>query len=527
MDESTKAFVRHNRSIWRKAHAEADSEILVELYSVSQTLLSFAYFANVLAHLHKSRIVSFSTSRRNSFLFKLRHRALYAVYKSFNTVGHLNSGAVNPGLKRSAERETRKILASLRTKEDILDIEVEGCPIGGDIYEAYLAERLKPTVDVESPDFRGFLEESLRLFYFWSDYIRTHNVKAVILSHGVYMYGIVRRICSMNGIMIYMPSLRSMLCLRNMEENSIPRLDLYREHFRKLPIETRIRGIEWAKKQLDRRLSGEVGVDMQYSTKSAYSKSSTGTRVLDDTGKFKILIATHCFFDNPHCYGRILFPDFYEWLEFLGKISGETDYEWYLKTHPDVLPGNDEVLAGILARYPRIKKLPPTVSHHQLREEGISVVLSVYGSVGHEYPLLGRHVVNAGPNPHIAYDFNHHPKSVEEYRNLLLKLDKLDGKIDPNDVYEFYFMYNKCHTCDRLFLESYSEFTNSLTIEQQNSPAAYRYFMDRFSPERHRALVKMVEDFVASGKYKYFEPEFEVESAFNLTEVASSAAGAQ
>ena len=29
-----------------------------------------------------------------------------------------------------------------------------------------------------------------------------------------------------------------------------------------------------------------------------------------------------------------LFPDFYEWLIFLSKISENTDYDWYIKDHP-------------------------------------------------------------------------------------------------------------------------------------------------------------------------------------------------
>ena len=28
-----------------------------------------------------------------------------------------------------------------------------------------------------------------------------------------------------------------------------------------------------------------------------------------------------------------IFPDFYQWLLFLGKVSKKTDYDWYIKTH--------------------------------------------------------------------------------------------------------------------------------------------------------------------------------------------------
>ena len=103
-------------------------------------------------------------------------------------------------------------------------------------------------------------------------------------------------------------------------------------------------------------------------------------------------------------------------------------------------------------------------SHHQLREAGISVVLTTYGSIGNEYPLLGTQVVNAGMNPYIAYPFNYHPKSLDEYRNLLLNLGKLDAKCDLQDLDE----------------------------------------------NRHHKLTKTIEDFLDSGDYKYYEPEYSI-----------------
>ena len=75
-----------------------------------------------------------------------------------------------------------------------------------------------------------------------------------------------------------------------------------------------------ADERLKRRFSGEIGVDMAYSTKSAYGVSKH-PRLIKKSNKTKILIAAHCFFDSPHAYGNNLFPDFYEWLLFLGNMG--------------------------------------------------------------------------------------------------------------------------------------------------------------------------------------------------------------
>lgn len=515
-DSDTRAFIRHNRETWRGwADPKAMPEILVELYAVTQTVISFSYFANILARRHGARIKSFSSSRRNPLLYTLKHRDLYSVYKSFNVSGHVNTSPIRPEIAQQAEREFRRIRPALRDKWDVFRIEIDGCTIGCDIYESFLMEYRKPTVDPGSREFETHLRSCLEFYHFWNAHLEAHPVKAVILSHGLYKYGILKRLSIRRKIPVYLPTVRSMQYLSAMEELGNPKFEAYPEHFRALPREVQERGIAWAKAQLDRRMAGEVGVDMHYSTKSAYSMEKKAERVLKDTPKLKVLIATHCFFDNPQAYGQILFPDFYEWLEYLGKISGETDYEWYLKTHPDVLPGNHEILNGILSRYPRIQIVPESTPHHQLCEEGVSVVLTVYGSIGHEYPLLGKHVVNAGPNPHIAYGFNYHPRTLEEYRSLLLNLDKLDKRIDLRELYEFYFVHYKCNVCEKLFFESFSDFTSKLTADEQISSAAYRYFLERLEENRHRELVRTIEGFLDSRGYKHFEPGFAFAQARN------------
>jgi hypothetical protein len=212
----------------------------------------------------------------------------------------------------------------------------------------------------------------------------------------------------------------------------------FRERFAELSEDVREAGIALAERRIQRRFSGEVGVDMAYSTKSAYV-APRHAHLLRQTDKKKILIATHCFFDSPHSYGKNTFPDFYEWLDFLGKMTNCTDYDWYIKTHPDFLPGTKEIIDRFIARYPKFNLLPSDASHHQIIAEGINLALTSYGTIAFEYAALGIPVINASMNnPHIAYDFNLHAPDPETYRRLLLDLDKLDFHIDARQVYEYY-----------------------------------------------------------------------------------------
>ena len=146
----------------------------------------------------------------------------------------------------------------------------------------------------------------------------------------------------------------------------------------------------------------------------------------------------HCFFDAPHPFGINFFPDFYEWVIFLGRISEKTDYDWYIKTHPYFLPENDEVLEEIVRKYPKFTLLPKETSHLQIIEDGIDFVLTVYGTIGSEYAALGIPAINASMcNQHIAYNFNIHPKTIQEYEDILMNLTDQKLDIDINKVYEY------------------------------------------------------------------------------------------
>ena len=154
--------------------------------------------------------------------------------------------------------------------------------------------------------------------------------------------------------------------------------------------------------------------------------------------------ATHCFFDSPHSYGFNLFPDFYEWLDYLGKLSNKKDYNWYIKLHPDYLPGTINILNDLKNKYKKFKIVDPEISHHQLIREGIDIALTVYGTIGMEYPLLDTLVINASTNnPHYRYSFCKSPKNLSLYKNELSKLKKRkELNIKKKKIYEFYYIKN-------------------------------------------------------------------------------------
>ena len=491
----------HNRKVWGPhLRNPASGEILIETTSMASSIIAFSYLANVLAEKHDSKIVAYLLSN-GGLRSRLSNRKLKRLYKSFNTRDFI-SCLLSSRQREEAERLFQDIFPLLNTKRDVEDLRVEGLWIGDLLYDSHCMNYKVPTITLDDVRFGDSLRNALSSYVFWRDYFDAHPVRSVIVSHTVYIQsGVVTRLAIRKGIPVYQINATHLHYLTEKNLWAYNEFFYYPEQFRELPLEERERGLEIARERIGKRLSGEVGVDMPYSRKSAYGRIGE-TKVLRESSRIKILVATHCFFDNPHPYGVNLFPDFYEWLHFLGEISKQTDYDWYIKTHPDFLPGNIPIIEEFIRKYPKFSMIPSDTSHLQLKEEGIDFGLTVYGTIGFEYAALGIPVINASLcNPRIRYNFNIHPRSVDEYRHILLNLPDIRQDIDLNEVYEYYFMAFVQNIKDWLF-DDYDVFmTNIGGYYRQFSSISYSKFMERFSVSRHSRILYSLKRFVESGEY--------------------------
>lgn len=475
-----KKYIEMNKKLYMPR--DSDSEILVEFCRYSHCVVSWSVYANILAKKYNARIVSYSYPE------KYKDYVYHSLFSSFGTQKH-NYICLSGDLLKKKDEIVSEILSRVKTKEDWFNIECCGYIIGQEIYEEYLMHN-HATLEINDPEARTYLDCAVTGLLYWIDYFSTHSVKTVIISHDCYILSIIRKVANNFNVPVY--QITNLWAIRlNPGYNCGSEFKYYPQLFLQLSKDDQIKGIEWAKERLQRRIKGEVGIDMSYSLKSSFSEHFTHRRILAINGKIKILICTHCFFDQPHAYGKMFFLDFYEWLCFLGDMSEQTDYDWYLKVHPDYRPGTLEKIHAIVTMYPKIKVIPPEISHNQLAKEGIDFVFTCHGTVGCEYPLLGVNVINAHNNPHIAYDFNYHPNSKEEYENMIFNLPSLRCEVDTDKVYEFYCV----HHLHSLY---YSERRSTRGVFYSNDQAInpIREFINSNRIEDMPTIVKQVEEYL-------------------------------
>ena len=504
-DRAERNFIRHNKVLFNNSQNK-DNQILIEIHTLQPNYMPISHFSKVLSKIYDAQLVGYKPRIQFNFFNKFKSYILtFKAKKIFNSFGvnrFLNYN-IND-YKTLANRLTNKLMSEINSKSDLINLIVDDIWVGDLIYDQYLASNETPTVDIKSDELRKILYEFSILYYYWKDLFSKKNVKALVVSHTCYFMGLSGRIAIGFDIPVYQTNLHGVYYLSNKNLFPYSEFHSYKNDFEKLDIEKKNNGIANARKRLRLIFEGSTNVDQPYIKNSAYHQKKTSKRILGNKKNIKILIASHSFYDSPNGLGKTLFPDFYEWLEFIGELSNKTDYEWYIKTHPAIGIRDKNTIEDFVLRYKKIILIRDTISHHQLIEEGINIVLTVHGSIGIEYAAKNITVINASlNNPHISYDFNIHPKSKEELKNIIFNLDSyVNANLFSEDVYKCYYM-KFLHYNDNAF---FSDFDSAMSqmggYYSLFSSNIYNQWIDYLTPDIQSKIELNLKKFVLSKEYK-------------------------
>ncbi|HSI10795.1 MAG TPA: hypothetical protein VK961_02070 [Chthoniobacter sp.] len=503
---ATRRYIRFNRELWGTPPAtDQNGVFLVGLYPWFPCMPGYAHFAN-----HFAGKASASIEWYN--FYPRREREFEQIYRSFGARPGLTLDLVKVDEER-AKQSAQEIFSQLRTKWDVIAIEVDGLQIGDLIYDTYLRVGPYPTVDITDPRLAEIILYGVRIARSCLDYFSKKKVIGIIPDHFTYVYsGIITRCALLAGVPVYEVCYGPHFVAFSVSIGPDKRLPArfpyaqFHRMFAQLTAEEREAAREKGRRVLQRRFAGHedgllaIGGSIygEAVVKSAYSGVSSEA-VMETTGRPRILVMLHDFCDAVHCIGPMLFPDFYEWIHCLLKHASETEFDWYVKPHPNsaregvIARVTGGVLAELKSQYPRIRFLQPTTSSRQIIQEGVSAMFTGYGTAGHEFAYHGVPVVNAGENPHMAYDFNLHPQTVEEYLDCIAHADSLKVNIHKEDIEEYIYMnymYNEerlssdANPMSKAFLES-DEYKR-----HRSRPETLEWLMYRLGEEEKAELAR-------------------------------------
>jgi len=333
----------------------------------------------------------------------------------------------------------KRIMATLKGKQDLLDLRLNGLVCGDLIYDTYLRYRVQPTVDVNDPYLAYLIAKALDAQQAARSIFKAHQFDLFFSNYSSYIqHGIPVRVALECGVDVYTAGNLSQYLKKLSVNDHLHTTEhwTYKEKFSKYKEHDLL--IAQAKNMLEKRFTGGVDEATQYMKTSAFLKSSE----LMPNG-VEGVVFLHDFFDSPHCHRWMLFPDFLDWARFTLGIIEKHQLPIAIKPHPNQLPESIEVVDMLKKEFPSVRWLPTTLSNQVIFQSGIRCGISVYGTILHELAYHGIPALAAGDHPHSAFDIATTPNSIEEYRRYLIQFREL--RLSDNakkEVLAFYYMHN-------------------------------------------------------------------------------------
>ena len=95
---------------------------------------------------------------------------------------------------------------SFKNNNDLINFKLNNVWIGDLIYDTYLKVNNIPTIDVNDKNFQKFFSDVIYVFFYWFDFFKRNKVKALIISHSTYLYGMVMRIANSFDVTVCKPT---------------------------------------------------------------------------------------------------------------------------------------------------------------------------------------------------------------------------------------------------------------------------------------------------------------------------------
>ncbi len=508
----TDNFIKHlNKNFDElKENSKDKISILVEFHGWSFAHICYAYLLSALKKKYPGKIYAYEGYRLISNSLKLNiydktkwilgqklNLKNFGIYKSLGVEKFLS-----PKVDKKILSQVKKKSVDLnfKSKNQILNFKINNIIIGDLIYDTYLKKKKVPTIDPTDEDFKLFFLDCLKVFFYWCNFFKNKNIKAIVISHSVYLYGMIMRIALNYGAVAYKPNFHTIYQIKNKNYFIGKEFFGFKKIFKKLSYSEKRQGLAISKKQIQLMFKGKKKYGLGYNFKNnKINKSSQNNRI-------KVLIAMHNFYDSPHVFGNMLFPDFYEWLKHIIKLSKKTNYEWFLKLHPENTNKDIKYINNILKENQNIKMISHKTNQNEIIDSGIKFVLTCFGSIGYEYAYRDVTVINACiNNPHADYKFTINPKSIKEFNKIILNIKKYKIKPDKKEILEFLYTRRFYSSVNWMNIEkkTMTNISNGFGWKKMiHRPEMYSTWIKDFNKFKHKIIIKTCIKFVNSKSFK-------------------------
>ena len=321
-----------------------------------------------------------------------------------------------------------------KNKFDVFKIKISKIIIGDLIYDTYLRFRDRPTLKLNDNFFKYLIQKSNRI---WSNLEQINNdykPKYYFTGYTSYLqHGLPTRFFINKGINVFSGKNNSQLNKR-LSRNDYKHIENYKEfliNFKKKKNKKKL--IKIAKNKVKERFEGKG----QIKKHNNYLKidpfrfdAKLEEKYKNKLKNIKGVIFFQDFFDSPHDWGEIIFPDFYEWIIFTLTIIKKYNLPIAIKPHPNsyYFSNSTKILVDrLMKRYNNLVWITPKLNNNFIFKN-IDFGISASGSVLFDLAINNKIAISCGEHPGKYYNFTNNINNLKQYRKILLNLDKLKKK---------------------------------------------------------------------------------------------------
>lgn len=454
VDPNVFPLARHFRAVRRRAVASAS----VAAVQCAQDLYPFALFGQTVSSLRErtalriehvmlhslnateaASLPKFLTTR--ALLNPLLHLKWAHAYRSFCDAVGYRSVSFRPFSDSIDLRRAWRSWRGLLDKDALVGLTINGVPVGDLVYDSYLRFRPAPTVDLKDHYLLLLLWQAHRDVRRAQGYFARTRPGFYLSPYTTYIqHGIAVRVALLQGTRVFsFGNYQSFMKELSVDDwMHTPNPDSYAQEFARLPRQDE--KLAAAESALSERIAGGIDAATSYMKKSAYAES--GEQAPEVRGA--VVVFLHDFYDSPHVYRDMVFPDFWEWICFTIETLRASGTPFFIKPHPNQIGLSDAALADLRRAYPGVPMVSPGVTNKQLVEAGMACAVTVYGTVAHEMAFMGVPTIACAHHPHVSFGFCRTARSRDEYAELLRNATGLnmDKALMRRESLAFYYMHN-------------------------------------------------------------------------------------
>ena len=196
--KSITKFKNHNYKIFEHSKKKSNSIILVEFHGWCSAHICYSYLINTLKKKFKSKVLAYEgytliSSKIDQTIFQ-KIKSHVGKSTSLNFFGVYDSIGTEEFIRVKKSRyidikynEFCKKKINLKNKNDLINLKINNIWVGDLIYDTFLKIKKVPTINIHSEEFIKFFNDAVYVFFYWNEFFKKNNVKALIISHSTYL----------------------------------------------------------------------------------------------------------------------------------------------------------------------------------------------------------------------------------------------------------------------------------------------------------------------------------------------------